>query len=252
MAPVGSSPSMAPSGMTIRLQLAPGDELDGVGIGPRLSAKARTRWLAPSLRASKTGAVMSLASICCMIRRETDHNAGPGRGNPAATSPLITRAPPLPSAPSAVTRRSTVEPPNIADVLAQIPPGSITCVRLDLLHWTAMRPSQMGRLRAEDFRLDEPIPYVAVPRGKGSRIAAVPLVPEGVTAAHAFRETLELTLPGDPPLVAESPLQTGRLGRCRRTVDGQSRQTGEKHIWPYPSLQPSGCTRCTRTSCDGR
>ena len=26
-----------------------------------------------------------------MIRRETDHDAGPGRGNPAATSPLMTR-----------------------------------------------------------------------------------------------------------------------------------------------------------------
>ncbi len=98
----------------------------------------------------------------------------------------MTRAPPLPSAPSGATRRSTVEPPNIADVLAQIPPGSITRVRLDLLHWTAMRPSQMGRLRAEDFRLDEPIPYVAVPCGKGSRIAAVPLVPERVAAARAF------------------------------------------------------------------
>jgi integrase len=54
------------------------------------------------------------------------------------------------------------------------------------MHWTGMRPSQMGRLRAEDFRFDEPIPYVAVPRGKGGRIAAVPLVPEGVAAARAF------------------------------------------------------------------
>ena len=49
-----------------------------------------------------------------------------------------------------------------------------------------MRPSQMGRLRAEDFRLDKPIPYVAVPRGKGGRIAAVPLVPAGAAAARAF------------------------------------------------------------------
>ena len=75
---------------------------------------------------------------------------------------------------------------HIADVLAEIPAGSVTRARLDLMHWTGMRPSQMGRLRAEDFRLDEPIPYVAVPRGKGGRIAAVPLVPEGVDAARAF------------------------------------------------------------------
>ncbi len=75
---------------------------------------------------------------------------------------------------------------HIAAVLAEVPAGSVTRVRLDLMHWTGMRPSQMGRLRAEDFRLDEPIPYVAVPRGKGGRIAAVPLVPEGVAAARAF------------------------------------------------------------------
>ena len=65
-------------------------------------------------------------------------------------------------------------------------PGSVTRVRLELMHWTGMRPSQMGRLQADDFRLDEPIPYVAVPRGKGGRLAAVPLVPEGVAAARAF------------------------------------------------------------------
>ena len=73
--------------------------------------------------------------------------------------------------------------PHIAAVLAEIPAGSVTRVRLELMHWTGMRPSQMGRLRAEDFRLDEPIPYVAVPRGKGGRI---PLVPEGFVAARAF------------------------------------------------------------------
>ena len=72
-------------------------------------------------------------------------------------------------------------------MLAEIPAGSVTRVRLELMHWTGMRPSQMGRLRAEDFRLDEPIPYVAPPRGgEERRIAAVPLVPEGVAAARAL------------------------------------------------------------------
>ncbi len=92
----------------------------------------------------------------------------------------LVRFPPPPPKPRWVDRR------HIAAVLAEIPAGSVTRVRLDLMHWTGMRPSQMGRLRAEDFRLDEPIPYVAVPRGKGGRIAAVPLVPEGVAAARAF------------------------------------------------------------------
>ncbi len=92
---------------------------------------------------------------------------------------LVRFAPPPPK-PRWVDRR------HIAAVLDEIPAGSVTRVRLELMHWTGMRPSQMGRLRAEDFRLDEPIPYVAVPRGKGGRIAAVPLVPEGVAAARAF------------------------------------------------------------------
>ena len=92
---------------------------------------------------------------------------------------LVRFAPPPPK-PRWVDRR------HIADVLAQLTPGSVTRVRLELMHWTGMRPSQMGRLRDEDFRLDEPIPYVAVPRGKGGRIAAVPLVPEGAAAARAF------------------------------------------------------------------
>ena len=92
---------------------------------------------------------------------------------------MVRFAPPPPR-PRWVDRR------HIAAVLAEVPAGSLTRIRLDLMHWTGMRPSQMGRLRAEDFRLDEPIPYVAVPRGKGGRIAAVPLVPEGVAAARAF------------------------------------------------------------------
>ena len=69
---------------------------------------------------------------------------------------MVRFAPPPPR-PRWVNRR------HIADVLAQLTPGSVTRVRLGLMHWTGMRPSQMGRLRAEDFRLDEPIPYVAVP-----------------------------------------------------------------------------------------
>ena len=75
---------------------------------------------------------------------------------------------------------------HIAEVLAHLTPGSNTVVRLRLMHWTGMRPSQMGRLRPEDFRLDEPTPFVVVPRGKGGRLAAVPLVGEGLNAAREF------------------------------------------------------------------
>ena len=77
---------------------------------------------------------------------------------------------------------------HIDDVLAQLTAGSKTVARLQLMHWTGMRPSQMGRLTRADFHLDDPIPYVAVPRGKGGRLAAVPLVEAGHTAARAFIE----------------------------------------------------------------
>ena len=77
---------------------------------------------------------------------------------------------------------------HIDDVLAQLTAGSKTIARLQLMHWTGMRPSQMGRLTRADFHLDDPIPYVAVPRGKGGRLAAVPLVEAALSAARAFIE----------------------------------------------------------------
>ncbi|MCY4661782.1 MAG: tyrosine-type recombinase/integrase [Acidobacteria bacterium] len=79
-----------------------------------------------------------------------------------------------------------VQRTHIDAVLAQLTPGSKTRVRLELMHWTGMRPSQMGRLTREDFHLHDTIPYVSVPRGKRGRLAAVPLVDEAVTAARAF------------------------------------------------------------------
>ena len=75
---------------------------------------------------------------------------------------------------------------HISAVLAHLTPGSKPEVRLRLMHWTGMRPSQMGRLRSGDFRLDDAIPFVAVPRGKGGRLAAIPLVEEGLQAARDF------------------------------------------------------------------
>ena len=73
-------------------------------------------------------------------------------------------------------------------VLAHLRTGSKTAARLSLLHWTGMRPSQMGRLTFGEFHLDEPIPFVIVPQGKQGRSAIVPLVPEGVAAARAFHD----------------------------------------------------------------
>ena len=92
----------------------------------------------------------------------------------------LVRFPPAPPKPR-WERRSHLEA-----VLAHLTPGSKTAARLQMMHWTGMRPSQMGRLTRADFHLDEPIPYVDVPRGKGGRQAAVPLVDEAVSAARAF------------------------------------------------------------------
>lgn len=79
-----------------------------------------------------------------------------------------------------------IERSHITAVLRHLTAGSKTEARLRLMHWTGMRPSQMGRLRRDDFRLDDAIPFVAVPRGKGGRLAAIPLVEEGLRAARDF------------------------------------------------------------------
>lgn len=88
--------------------------------------------------------------------------------------------------PPAQPKPRWVQRTDIDTVLAQLTPGSKTRVRLELMHWTGMRPSQMGRLTLADFHLQDPIPYVSVPRGKRGRLAAVPLVDEAVAAARAF------------------------------------------------------------------
>ena len=74
----------------------------------------------------------------------------------------------------------------IAKVLTQLEPGSKLRIRLELLHWTGMRPSQMGRLTPESFLLDAEIPNVIVGQGKGGKAAAVPLLKDGITAARDY------------------------------------------------------------------
>ena len=65
-------------------------------------------------------------------------------------------------------------------------PGTKTSARLRLMHWTGIRPSQMGRLRPEDFHLNDPIPSVMVPRGKDGRLATIPLVSDAMVASRDF------------------------------------------------------------------
>ena len=44
----------------------------------------------------------------------------------------------------------------------------------------------MGRLTPDDFHLEDEIPHVVVGRGKGGKIAMVPLLEEGVAAARDY------------------------------------------------------------------
>ena len=124
----------------------------------------------------------TLAAVSCNHRRNALTNLVRVLYGRRASMELVdlVRFAPAPPRPRWIDRQ------HITDVLHQLRPGSKTRVRLELMHWTGMRPSQMARLRTDDFRLDDPIPYVAVPRGKGGRVAAVPLVPEGIAAARAF------------------------------------------------------------------
>ena len=75
---------------------------------------------------------------------------------------------------------------HIADVLARLEPGTKLSARLHLLHWTGMRPAQMGRLTPDSFHLNHDVPHVVVPRAKGGRTAAIPLLEEGLRAARQF------------------------------------------------------------------
>ena len=124
----------------------------------------------------------TLSASACNHRRDALTNLVKvlyGRRAAAELVDLVRFTPPPP-------KPRWIDRGHIADVLAQLTPGSKTAVRLRLMHWTGMRPSQMGRLQPEDFRLDELTPFVAVPRGKGGRLAAIPLVGDGLEAARAF------------------------------------------------------------------
>ena len=149
----------------------------------------------------------TLAAITCNHRRNALTNLVRVLYGRRAAVELIdlVRFVPAPPRPRWIDRR------HIADVLAQLPAGSLMRVRLELMHWTGMRPSQMARLQADDFRLDDPIPYVAVPRGKRGRLAAVPLVAEGLAAARAFLDA-----------EAFGPWSRDTVNRALRTAAGRA------------------------------
>ena len=54
----------------------------------------------------------------------------------------------------------------ITSVLMHLTPGTKTEARLTLMHWSGMRPSQMGRMTRENFHLNERLPFLVGSAGK--------------------------------------------------------------------------------------
>ena len=124
----------------------------------------------------------TLSASTCNLRRDALTNLAKvlyGRRAAADFVDLVRFRTPAPT-PRWIDRK------HISEVLHDLPGNTKTRVRLFLMHWTGMRPAQMGRLRKEDFRLHEPVPFVATPRGKRGKLAAIPLVGQGLEAAREF------------------------------------------------------------------
>ena len=98
----------------------------------------------------------NLSGATCNHRRDALMNVVRvlyGSRAASGLSDLVTfpKAPPKPRA---------LDRSHIADVIRKVEPGSKLRARLELMQWTGMRPSQMGRLTPEDFKLDAEIPHV--------------------------------------------------------------------------------------------
>ena len=107
----------------------------------------------------------NLSGATCNHRRDALMNVVRvlyGSRAASGLSDLVTfpKAPPKPRA---------LDRSHIADVIRKVEPESKLRARLELMQWTRMRPSQMGRLTPEDFQLDAEIPHVIVAQGKGGR-----------------------------------------------------------------------------------
>ena len=92
----------------------------------------------------------------------------------------------LVSFPSNPPKARWLEWEHITAVLHELEPGTQMTARLHVLHCTGMRPAQLGRLEAENFRLDDKIPHVLVPAAKGGEPSAIPLSADGIEAAREF------------------------------------------------------------------
>ena len=151
-----------------------------------------------------------------------------GQGAAVALSDLVRFPPGRPKA-------RWLEREHITDVLHELEPGRRMTARLQMLHYTGMRPAQLGRLEAENFRLDDDIPHVLVPAAKGGEPAAIPLSADGIEAAREFMA-----------LKAYGPVDTTRANVLLRKA---ARQAGRPGFTTY-QIRHSFATALRRSGAD--
>ena len=137
--------------------------------------------------------------------------------------------------PSNPPKARWLEREHITAVLRKLEAGTKMTARLQVLHCTGMRPAQLGRLKADNFRLDDDVPHVIVPAAKGGRPAAIPLSADGIEAAREFMG-----------LDAYGPVDTKRANERLRKA---ARQAGRPGFTTY-QIRHSFATALRRSGAD--
>ena len=90
--------------------------------------------------------------------------------------------------PKAAPKPRWLDRADIVEVLGQLEPGSKLSAQLRLMHWTGMRPVQVGLLTPDHFHLNHKVPHIVVPAAKLGRTAVIPLLEDGLRIAREFIE----------------------------------------------------------------
>lgn len=139
--------------------------------------------------------------------------------------------------------------------------------RLSLMHWTGMRPSQMGRLKTPDeFYLDDrafvvevngvprQVPAILVPSGKGGEPVMFPLLPDAEKVAREFLRTDAFWRPPTKPRLGKDgkpkrPRQTWSCPSAYKRIVAAAKATGETAFTVY-QIKHSFATALRRTGTD--
>jgi site-specific recombinase XerD len=226
--------------------------------GHRRRHTLRTRELDAQLRRWRVLDRLSASSV--NHRRDALSDLFTVLDGPEATNPVkgciwCARAKPIPQA---------IDRARIQRVLEAMDPDRKTRWRLSLMHWTGMRPSQMGRLAGpEDFHIGtrafeleihgapRRVPAVLVPSGKGGDPVMFPLTAEGEAVARAFLRTDAFwrppaRQPGAPP---KTPRVTWSCPSAYKRIVAAATKIGERPFTVY-TIKHSFATALRRTGTD--